>query len=62
MPDESVLRSEFRADMLSGIQVIMGEGVVEKQGKREPINIEAIPYYAWAHRGPGEMAVWLDRN
>jgi len=19
----------------------------------------AIPYYAWAHRGPGEMAVWL---
>jgi DUF1680 family protein len=21
----------------------------------------AIPYYAWSHRGPGEMAVWLPR-
>jgi DUF1680 family protein len=21
-----------------------------------------IPYYAWAHRGPGEMAVWLPRK
>jgi DUF1680 family protein len=22
----------------------------------------AIPCYAWAHRGPGEMAVWLPRR
>ena len=22
----------------------------------------AIPYYAWAHRGKGEMAVWLPRD
>ncbi|MFB0517357.1 MAG: hypothetical protein ACETWG_12245 [Candidatus Neomarinimicrobiota bacterium] len=21
-----------------------------------------IPYYAWAHRGKGEMAVWLGRD
>ena len=21
-----------------------------------------IPYYAWAHRGKGEMDVWLARN
>jgi DUF1680 family protein len=21
-----------------------------------------IPYYAWAHRGPGEMTVWLPRK
>jgi hypothetical protein len=22
----------------------------------------AIPYYAWAHRGRGEMAVWVSRD
>jgi uncharacterized protein len=27
-----------------------------------PIPFTAIPYYAWAHRGKGEMAVWLPRT
>jgi hypothetical protein len=26
------------------------------------VPLTAIPYYAWAHRGPGEMAVWLSRE
>jgi hypothetical protein len=26
------------------------------------VPLTAIPYYAWAHRGPGEMAVWLARE
>jgi DUF1680 family protein len=28
----------------------------------EEVLFTAIPYYAWAHRGPGEMAVWLPRT
>jgi len=43
--------SEFRPDLLGGIRIVRGEA-----GSR---SFEAIPYYAWAHRGPGEMAVWL---
>lgn len=31
------------------------DGQVEKQA----VKFKAIPYYAWAHRGKGEMAVWL---
>ena len=27
----------------------------------KPRELVAIPYYAWSHRGPGEMAVWLKR-
>ena len=27
-----------------------------------PASCVAIPYYAWSHRGPGEMAVWLRRS
>ena len=38
----------------------------ERQGERiveqTPVDFTAIPYYAWAHRGPGEMAVWLPRT
>ena len=22
----------------------------------------AVPYYAWNHRGPGKMAVWIART
>jgi len=25
--------------------------------RNEPV--PAVPYFAWANRGPGEMAVWL---
>lgn len=31
-------------------------------GELRPHRLVAIPYYAWAHRGPGEMAVWLHRK
>ena len=43
--------SEYRSDLLGGIQVVRGEA-----GSR---SFEAIPYFAWAHRGQGGMAVWL---
>jgi DUF1680 family protein len=34
---------------------------VRGQGSRdgEPLEVLAVPYFAWANRGPGEMAVWL---
>ncbi|HEX2395258.1 MAG TPA: beta-L-arabinofuranosidase domain-containing protein, partial [Bacteroidales bacterium] len=41
------LKSEFRPDLLSGLSVITNG------------NFTAIPYYAWANRGQGEMIVWL---
>jgi DUF1680 family protein len=50
LPDTMPLTTESRPDLLSGVTVIHGEGLV------------AIPYYAWANRGVGEMAVWLSRT
>jgi DUF1680 family protein len=26
------------------------------------VNLTLIPYYAWAHRGPGAMSVWLPQD
>jgi hypothetical protein len=43
----TAFKAEVRPDMLGGITVI-------RAGKHT-----AIPYYAWSHRGAGEMAVWV---
>ena len=65
LPDDAPLATEFRSDLLGGVQVITGnaehvEGKEEQAG--ESVRFVAIPYYAWAHRGKGEMAVWLART
>ena len=30
-------------------------------GRRHPLTLTAIPYYAWANRGPASMRVWIPR-
>lgn len=47
---------DFREDLLGGLMVIAAKG----RDARQPL--VAIPYYAWCHRGAGEMAVWLART
>ena len=54
LADDAPLGAERRPDLLGGVTVITGTA---RQGGR----LTAIPYYAWAHRGAGEMAVWLRR-
>jgi len=67
LPDNMELYSEYQKEMLGGVVVIRGKAFELKKsddGKStRKINREliAIPYYAWAHRGEGEMAVWLLR-
>lgn len=68
LPDDAQVTPEFRSDLLNGVEVLKGQGWTlryqDAHGKleREKIGIVAIPYYAWANRGRGEMAVWLARN
>lgn len=44
-----------RADMLYGINQLKTNGTLNG----EEVDVTLIPYYAWAHRGRGTMAVWL---
>jgi DUF1680 family protein len=66
LPDGAALTAEMRPDLLNGVVVIKGEAeaVSEKAGgivtEKKPVTL--IPYYAWANRGKGEMAVWLPRD
>ena len=50
--DVTSLRAEPSPDQLGGIWLLRGE-------TRDGATFGAIPYYAWANRGPSEMAVWL---
>ena len=65
LPDDAVLSAEYRDDLLKGVMVIKGEATaLFAGGGREPVGRKeqefiAIPYYAWAHRGEGEMTIWL---
>jgi hypothetical protein len=58
------LKAQFQPDLLKGVVRVTANGTalaLDKEGnvqhRGQPI--VAIPYYAWAHRGPGEMLVWL---
>ncbi len=55
LPDTAELTHEHHADHFDGVTLIEASW---KEGNR----VKLIPYYAWAHRGRGEMNVWLKRN
>jgi hypothetical protein len=56
VPDTARFEIEHRKDLLGGVTVLkaMAEG---RGGAARRLTM--IPYYAWSHRGTGEMAVWL---
>jgi len=47
--------TEHRPDLLGGVTVI-------KAQTRKGTTVTAIPYYAWDHRKPGEMIVWVRQD
>ncbi|HEY6546308.1 MAG TPA: beta-L-arabinofuranosidase domain-containing protein, partial [Vicinamibacteria bacterium] len=64
LADDAALSTEFRPGLLNGVQVVTGRAVAlanEADGKvtKRAQDFTAIPYYAWANRGPGEMLVWF---
>ena len=68
LADNTRLTSEYRKDLLGGVTVLRGKADAlgyDGNGKsivKKEQDFTAIPYYAWAHRGSGEMAVWLASN
>lgn len=55
---------ERKEDLLFGINTIQTDAQslsYDAQGKlvTKEVKLNMIPYYAWAHRGNGDMAVWL---
>lgn len=64
LPSSTVLVPEYNAGLLNGITVLKGKVpayIIEnnQQIKTVEQSFTAIPYYAWANRGKGEMMLWL---
>ena len=61
LPRETKFTTEHRADLLGGVTIFKGEAFSRGEGTSidDPVEITAIPYYAWNHRGAGEMIVWI---
>jgi DUF1680 family protein len=72
------VQAEWSGDMLDGVMVLHADGYVlnpETWGKdlyrswaaphspdTTPVQLRAIPYYAWGNRGLKSMRVWVPRN
>lgn len=68
IPDTASLRTRYAPDLLGGVQLIEGRAIPVRRQPGGAIAVEkeriftAIPYYAWAHRGPSAMTVWPARE
>jgi DUF1680 family protein len=56
VPEGAAFGVDRRPSLLGGVAVLTAE-VTDTQNRKRALT--AIPYYAWSHRGPGEMTVWL---
>jgi DUF1680 family protein len=57
----------FDSGLLNGVGVITAKGFslrsnLDGTTTKEPSEMKAIPYYAWANRGKGEMTVWIPED
>jgi DUF1680 family protein len=64
LPNDAKFQTEFMPSLLNGVTVVKSEVpaiLVENNRTVSTATMPfvAIPYYAWAHRGKGEMKIWF---
>jgi DUF1680 family protein len=64
LPEHEPLVATFQPDLLNGVEVIRGQAFSVTNNERGTLvkteqPFQAIPYFAWANRGRGQMSVWL---
>jgi uncharacterized protein len=69
LPVGANLSSEYKKDILGGINVIKGQAWVNgpqdwakhlyQQQNVKEVPLTAVPYFAWCNRKPGPMTVWI---
>lgn len=61
LPADAPLSARFRPDVLGGVTLI-GAGFQARIGQgaeARPVDVEAIPYFAYGNRGQSDLRVWL---
>jgi DUF1680 family protein len=65
VPANTEFQASYEPDLLNGVEVLKSKVpvvVIKNDGetiRTEEQNFVAIPYYAWANRGKGEMMLWF---
>ncbi len=71
---EAPVEESWEGDLLKGVVTLRLHGQVEAEGEgplyvkrgrkaaKAPVELKAIPYYAWNNRGPAQMQVWSKRS
>jgi hypothetical protein len=64
LPRDQSFNATFEPSLLNGVETINGKAVTVSQNAdgamvKAEQPFKAIPYFAWANRGKGEMAVWF---
>lgn len=67
LPAGEALAPHWRPDLLGGVVTLSAPVQRMREAAAggaapSPERLLAVPYFAWANRGPGEMAVWLDAS
>lgn len=67
MPEKPTFNVVAKDDLLGGIHVLQSKAqnlYYDAKGllQTKEVMISMIPYYSWAHRGRGEMKVWLPQE
>ncbi len=67
LPASARFTAEYMPELLKGVEVVRGNAIAlayDQGGQvvRREQDLTMIPYYAWANRGRGQMAVWLPDN
>jgi uncharacterized protein len=68
LPQNVTYNTEYKSELLNGVTVIKADvSAVKVDQENQKVSTErqpfvAIPYYAWAHRGKGEMMIWLPQK
>jgi uncharacterized protein len=68
LPVKATFTTEYKADLLNGVMIVKSEAMAihvdvnNNAVSTKAQSFTAIPYYAWAHRGKGEMMIWLPQK
>jgi len=69
IPPHAKLRAQREPGLLGGVVTVSGKAMRAtnaggslygtRRARAKSVAFKAVPYYAWANRGPGEMLVWV---
>jgi uncharacterized protein len=68
LPDDNPIGHESLSGVLGNVELLTGTAqqaeaaTSDSAASSNPVPFTAIPYFAWSHRGKGEMEVWLART